>query len=107
MAEIRSTFLALAGALVLAKVVFAFSRRRPHYPPGPKGWPLVGNVTDMPRKEEWLTFTEWARAYGSLVYLDLLGQPVVIINSVELERELFDARGHIYSGRPSRTMAQL
>jgi hypothetical protein len=34
------------------------------YPPGPRGWPLIGNVLDMPRIQPWLTFTEWGQKYG-------------------------------------------
>ena len=33
-------------------------------PPGPRGWPIVGNVTDMPKEKECLTFTRWAKEYG-------------------------------------------
>jgi hypothetical protein len=34
------------------------------YPPGPQGWPLIGNILDMPRIKPWLTFTEWGKKYG-------------------------------------------
>jgi hypothetical protein len=34
------------------------------YPPGPRGWPLVGNIQDMPQTKPWLTFAEWGKKYG-------------------------------------------
>lgn len=34
-------------------------------PPGPKKWPLLGNILDMPTSKEWLTFIEWGRTYGN------------------------------------------
>jgi hypothetical protein len=34
-------------------------------PPGPKKWPLLGNMLDMPTSKEWLTFAEWGRTYGN------------------------------------------
>ena len=33
-------------------------------PPGPRGLPLLGNVLDMPRSHEWLTFAKWADRWG-------------------------------------------
>jgi hypothetical protein len=34
-------------------------------PPGPKKWPLLGNMLDMPTSKEWLTFAEWGWTYGN------------------------------------------
>ena len=33
-------------------------------PPGPRGWPLIGNVFDMPPSHEWLTFSKWGETWG-------------------------------------------
>lgn len=33
-------------------------------PPGPKGWPIIGNILDMPACDEWVTFAKWGEAYG-------------------------------------------
>jgi hypothetical protein len=33
-------------------------------PPGPKPWPFLGNVLDMPRTKEWQTFHQWTQKYG-------------------------------------------
>ena len=35
-------------------------------PPGPKGYPLVGNVLDIPRLKPWLKYREWQSSYGEL-----------------------------------------
>ena len=34
-------------------------------PPGPKGYPLIGNLFDMPIYKPWLVYDEWRRTYGT------------------------------------------
>jgi hypothetical protein len=33
-------------------------------PPGPTGYPLIGNVFDMPTSQQWRTYAQWAKVYG-------------------------------------------
>ena len=33
-------------------------------PPGPKGYPLIGNLFDMPADKPWVVFDEWRMTYG-------------------------------------------
>ena len=54
--------LALGG---LAFFVERTSRRRPPYPPGPRRLPIVGNLFNMPSKEEWITYKKWSKAFGT------------------------------------------
>lgn len=60
--------------LLLTLIVFSFfgvvvaTRRKRHYPPGPKGLPLVGNVWDEPRDAE--AFLRISRELG-VYYLTL------------------------------------
>ena len=57
--------IALSGlALFLLSRVFKVKHPAP-FPPGPKGLPIVGNVLDMPRSHEWITFSEWANKWGN------------------------------------------
>lgn len=42
-------------------------RRKRHtlpLPPGPKGLPMIGNVLDIPSKNQWLTYWKWGKLYG-------------------------------------------
>ena len=33
-------------------------------PPGPKGYPLIGNLFDMPADKPWVVYDEWRKTYG-------------------------------------------
>lgn len=50
---------------IAALYVFTRLRRSPlPLPPGPKPKMLLGNLGDMPEKDEWLTYTSWKQKYG-------------------------------------------
>lgn len=75
-------------------------KRSATFPPGPKGLPLVGNLFDMPTEKHWLKFTEWASEFGDVVYLDIPGSPIVILNSLKATGELMERRSANTSDRP-------
>lgn len=81
-------------------------RSASHYPlpPGPQPLPLLGNALDMPKDYWWLKFAEWSKQYGDVVHLNVLGQHIVILDSVEATKELLDRRSAIYSDRPHMPM---
>lgn len=56
--------LVMSGVAAAALAVLALSRRNTRRPPGPIPKPLIGNLLDMPKEHEWLTFHEWAKTYG-------------------------------------------
>ncbi|KAG1741079.1 cytochrome P450 [Suillus lakei] len=92
--------LCLAGvAVYLAKQVFN-KKNSASYPPGPPGWPVIGNVTDMPRIKPWLTFAEWGKKYGDISHVEVLGQHIIVLNSVKTAMELLDKKSTMYSDRP-------
>ena len=33
-------------------------------PPGPRGYPLIGNLFDMPIYKPWVVYDEWRKTYG-------------------------------------------
>ncbi|KAJ3530716.1 hypothetical protein NM688_g7671 [Phlebia brevispora] len=89
----------------VAFVVITSRRRRARLPPGPRGIPLLGNIFDVPKSHEWLTYAKWSRQYGSaILYLNLLGTPIVILNAAKHATELFEKRSSLYSDRGQSTM---
>ena len=95
------------------------------YPPGPKGYPVIGNVLDIPHgallwkavipmgKEysEWLSLATHGcglcrlisvDAGSDILYLNFLGADLIFLNSNEAILDLSEKRSGIYSGRVSR-----
>ena len=91
-------------------------------PPGPKGYPLIGNLFDIPIHKPWLVYDEWCKTYGKpfhdqlelasrhrchlmegplgdIVYFNVLGKHFLVLGSLERTSDLFDKRSSNYSDR--------
>ena len=44
---------------------------------------------------------------GDVIYIKKLANPIIILNSLDAIRDLFEKRSGSYSSRPTRTMMQL
>ncbi|EIM79655.1 cytochrome P450 [Stereum hirsutum FP-91666 SS1] len=89
--------------LVLSTVrkLLAHARQpRLSLPPGPRGYPLIGNLMDVPRKSPWEIYNQMAQKYGSLMSLRTMGQTILVINSATVARDLLEKRGLTWSDRP-------
>lgn len=61
---------------------------RPQRPPGPKGWPLLGNLPAIAR-DRLAFFTDIAQRYGDVVGLRLGMKAAVLVSSPELIEQVF------------------
>ncbi|RYC62135.1 hypothetical protein CHU98_g4072 [Xylaria longipes] len=94
----------LLVVLLLVGVVLtpvARKTKRGPLPPGPNGWPLVGNVTDLPRGgvREWEHWLKHKDLYGPISSVTALGTTIILLHSHELASELFEKRSAKYSTR--------
>lgn len=114
-------------SVFLSACWFVFKRRRQHLPlpPGPPPAWIVGNVKDMtPGVKPWITYSKWCETYkcgvcpsqcfdplilvlANIVYVNMLGQGIIILNDRKDAIELFENRNQNYSGRLDNTMVHL
>ncbi|KAF8191985.1 cytochrome P450 [Mycena galopus ATCC 62051] len=99
----------LQGAIFCASLAFGvafyyiLSRRNRStlpLPPGPRKLPLVGNLLDIPADLAWEKYMEWSKEYNSdIIHLNLAGQSVIVLSSLEAADALLEKRSNLYSDR--------
>ncbi|EPQ58609.1 cytochrome P450 [Gloeophyllum trabeum ATCC 11539] len=109
--EIDATYFAVPFSGLVVAVAFLYWLRCQRHttaaplPPGPKAFPLIGNVLDIPRSKPWNTFTKWGRRYGPIVHVSAFGKSFIILNDSQTAIEMLDKKNRIYNGRPNFVMA--
>lgn len=99
---------AALAVLVLLLIRKTFDRQRKSaLPPGPKPWPILGNITDMPPKGqcEWKHWLKHTELYGPVSSVTALGKTIIILHYKQSALELMEKRATTYSGRPTSTFA--
>ncbi|KAH9021877.1 cytochrome P450 [Lactarius hengduanensis] len=88
-------------------ILFAFRahRRRRGFPysraPGPPPLPVIGNLLDVPKLSPWLAYANMSKKYGDVIYLQVVGQVVVVLCSPTAIKDLLEKRGELYADRTS------
>jgi cytochrome P450 len=68
--------------------------------PGPKGYPIIGSIPEVPEKNAFIKFADWGKEYGPIYQVNLAGHNHVWISSDEIAKDLLSKRAAIYSDRP-------
>ncbi|KAF8066770.1 cytochrome P450 [Lyophyllum atratum] len=96
--------LAIAAGIVLVTLGAIYARSSSNsggkLPPGPPGIPFLGNVLQLPGGHLATYFRTQLEKYGGLVYLNLAGNPVILIGDVKLAKEILERRAAKFSSRP-------
>lgn len=99
-------------------------------PPGPPGEPIIGHFRVIPGLNPEHQYIKWGKQYGKftssnfqfrvdlifytlhvlikfdshidsdILYLNVLGRPIIVINSTKIAQELLNKRGANYADRP-------
>ncbi|KAF2237881.1 cytochrome P450 [Viridothelium virens] len=64
------------------------------------GYPLIGNLPQIPLSHSWLQFHTWSQTYGPIFRLTLAGAPHVVLSTEKAANDLLRERGTLYSSRP-------
>lgn len=89
----------LASLAVLLRALRRGSGRKLKLPPGPRPWPIVGNLPqlgELPHR----AMHELAKKYGPLVHLQFGSFPAVVGSSLELAELMLKTKDISFAGRP-------
>lgn len=91
------------GALAIPSLIYSLLRRfQPRLArkfPGPRQFPLIGRVHDLPKGSLWLKLTEWANAYGPIYETSMMGQRFIVISNEEMAEDVLIKKGNYFGGR--------
>ncbi|XP_037689321.1 cytochrome P450 1A1 [Choloepus didactylus] len=68
-------------------------------PPGPWGWPLIGNVLTL-GKTPHLALTQLSQRYGDVMQIHMGHTPVVVLSGLDTIRQALVRQGDDFKGRP-------
>nr|ATG29976.1 CYP77F35 [Taxus chinensis] len=102
------TFGAFISTLVFSGLLwFFFSRKKTkcHLPPGPPGWPIVGNLLQITLSgQKFHVYTQKLRQkYGPIYAIRLGSRPMIMIAGHDLAYEALIQKGSIFASRPPAT----
>lgn len=114
--QVRDVLVVVPFFLCFIYITARKTRRK--LPPGPPGWPVVGNTFDIPRHEPWTQYARLSQRYGTLlptpcvlifnnsrragsdiVSFKILGSPLILLSSAEAAMALLEKRSNVYSDR--------
>ncbi|CAK9260280.1 unnamed protein product [Sphagnum jensenii] len=91
---------------LLSKYVLFKKSSSLRLPPGPRPWPIVGNLLQLSQGGGNLheTFSKWGKQYGPLLYLRLGSVHTVVASSPAMVKEFLKTHDQQFYYRPIQTM---
>lgn len=92
-------FLASSFLLFLSKLLTNNTHGKLLLPPGPKPWPVIGNLNllgSVPHR----SLHTLALKYGELMYLKFGSKPVLVASSPEMAKEFLKTHDSVFASRP-------
>lgn len=69
--------------------------------PGPTPWPILGSLNILGQYDvPFVGFTELAKIYGDIYAITLGSTRCLVVNNLELIREVLNQNGKFFGGRP-------
>lgn len=94
-----SLFPIAIGLLLAVLSYFLLNRLRYKLPPGPRPWPVVGNLYDI-KPVRFRCFAEWAEKYGPIMSVWFGTSLTVVVTTTELAKEVLKEHDQQLADRP-------
>lgn len=95
------SWLSLLLALIVSKTFFAqLHKLNLKFPPGPKPWPIIGNLNLINGPLPHQSLHKLSQTYGPIMQLKFGSYPVVIASSAEAAKLFLKTHDHVFASRP-------
>nr|XP_011457549.1 PREDICTED: geraniol 8-hydroxylase-like [Fragaria vesca subsp. vesca] len=93
----------LCSAWIIIQALYLFTRRskaipRTRLPPGPKPFPLIGNLLELGDKPH-VSLTKLSQRYGPIISLQLGQLTTVVVSSATLAKEILRTHDQVFCNR--------
>uniref|UniRef100_A0A0D6QS09 Cytochrome P450 n=1 Tax=Araucaria cunninghamii TaxID=56994 RepID=A0A0D6QS09_ARACU len=92
--------LLLFTALLLPFLLLRKRNKTYQLPPGPSGWPIVGNLLQIANQTIQVYLQKLHQQYGPIYTVRLGSQPMIMVASHELAHEALIEKGSMFASRP-------
>jgi len=89
----------LTFIITLAAYRILFKKKRFQLPPGPSGWPLIGNVLQL-GSSPFLKHDEFSKKFGDLHTISIFGSTVVVLSSLKAVKDCSFGSSDAFNHRP-------
>lgn len=96
--EVTTSLIILAMCFFCVRLLGSKGRKQPS-PPGPWSLPIIGNLLQL-GDHPYLTFTEMRKKYGDVFLIKLGVVPVLVVNGMEMVKQVLLKDGEHFAGRP-------
>ncbi|XP_056419923.1 cytochrome P450 2K6-like [Hyla sarda] len=97
-----SVLLFIITCIFLVTVLFKEKEQvHENYPPGPKPWPIIGNILNLNVEKPYLSFQELAKKYGPVFSIKIGVQKMVVLCGYDTVKEALVNQAEEFSDRPS------
>ncbi|XP_073442611.1 cytochrome P450 2K1-like isoform X2 [Dendrobates tinctorius] len=96
-----TVLLSIITFIFLATVIYKQKEHvHPNYPPGPKPWPIIGNIPELDVHKPYLSFQELAKTYGPVYSIKIGVQKMIVLCGYDVVKEALITQAEAFSGRP-------
>ncbi|XP_046563662.1 cytochrome P450 1A5-like [Haliotis rubra] len=91
---------ALVVGSVVGLIAYNLFKKRYNLPPGPKGWPLIGNILDIQGDLMFRKFSELSKKHGPVIKIMLGNRMAIVLSRIDVVMEALVTRQADFAGRP-------
>ncbi|XP_073481212.1 cytochrome P450 2K4-like [Aquarana catesbeiana] len=99
----------LLSVVLILFLAYVFNKTQDKYknfPPGPKPWPIIGNMLSIDMKKPHKTFIELSKTYGPVIGVQIGSEKMVVLCGYDAVKDALINHAEEFSNRPKALILQ-